>query len=712
MLTVPSPATASVAPIASTGIGYQTAAGATPDAFGASIGTAEQGLGKQLEATGDMLATHALKMQDDLNVAHSEDLFLKGSTELGQLQEKYKSLEGANRVNALPQFMDDAAAIREKYRNQAPNDDVNKKFDQLFTRQLGYSVREAGSLAGQATRQYMRDTSSAVQANSLSEIAKNSDDDKQFLANTSTGLESMRAQPDYTGASPEVQKNKDETFVSSAWATRLQSLAVDNPIRARDLLNKNKDSLDGITQLKLEPLINQAIINKDVPVRSDAIIQQVGSGSMEDRLKKLEGYSEKPYADFKQTSSGYGTKAQPGDENIPPEQRQAVYTQRLRNELSSAYQIVDNFAPGLAKGARDALADLTYNTGSAWTSSGLGQAIHAGDMEKAKSILPQYNQAGGEVNPALVKRRAEELTWWNNDTGPALSDPAAMLSKSLDLAKEAGAKVFPNDSVNQAKYIDTLQSRLSSDLGLMQRSARDMQLQTQNNIYKEIYADPNNPITSLDKLSPQAQALYTAAPYGLQKNIDAAIKRAATQDVPLTAERQARFDTLRGESINEPDKFMSRNIAEQDLPRPQQSILLKAQADRKALVDKGTKLNASMQAVQPLLNDAGITQSKTDKSKQDEYNKFSGVFDQQLQNFTQKNQRPPNDKETREIGQGLLKDIVTSKGWFGDNTSKAYQVVADKTPITLNVDDPNSHFATLPRGATFIGPDGKPRVKQ
>ena len=60
-----------------------------------------------------------------------------------------------------------------------------------------------------------------------------------------------------------------------------------------------------------------------------------------DAIKGLEGYQPNASWDYKQYSSGYGTKAQPGDENIPPDQRQAVYEQRFHNEVGNAANAVD-----------------------------------------------------------------------------------------------------------------------------------------------------------------------------------------------------------------------------------------------------------------------------------------------------------------------------------------------------------------------------------
>jgi len=134
-----------------------------------------------------------------------------------------------------------------------------------------------------------------------------------------------------------------------------------------------------------------------------------------DAIKGFEGYSPTAAWDYKQTSSGYGTRAQPGDENIPPEQLKAVHEQRLQEEIAKAAAAVDSFNPNLPPGTRAALISLTYNAGPGWQQSGLGEAVKAGDWDRAKDIFLQYNKAGGEVNPGLVARRQKEAAWFGGD---------------------------------------------------------------------------------------------------------------------------------------------------------------------------------------------------------------------------------------------------------------------------------------------------------
>lgn len=139
-----------------------------------------------------------------------------------------------------------------------------------------------------------------------------------------------------------------------------------------------------------------------------------------DAIKGFEGYSPQANWDYKQYSSGYGTKAQPG-EVID----QAEAEKRFATAIDQAAAHVDSVNPNLPPGVRAALTSLTYNAGPGWAQSGLGAAIKAGNLEAARGIFPQYNKAGGEVNKGLVARRGKELAWWGGPPQPAPATPAA-----------------------------------------------------------------------------------------------------------------------------------------------------------------------------------------------------------------------------------------------------------------------------------------------
>lgn len=139
-----------------------------------------------------------------------------------------------------------------------------------------------------------------------------------------------------------------------------------------------------------------------------------------DAIKGFEGYTPNASWDYKQYSSGYGTKAAPG-EVID----QAEAEKRFGTAIDQAAAHVDSVNPNLPPGVRAALTSLTYNAGPGWAQSGLGEAIKSGNLEKAREIFPQYNKAGGEVNPGLVARRGKELAWWGGQPQPPQASPAA-----------------------------------------------------------------------------------------------------------------------------------------------------------------------------------------------------------------------------------------------------------------------------------------------
>lgn len=166
-----------------------------------------------------------------------------------------------------------------------------------------------------------------------------------------------------------------------------------------------------------------------------------------DAIKGFEGYAAQPAWDYKQSSSGYGTKAQPGDDAIPPDQLRAVHEQRFQDEVSKAAAHVDSINPNLPPGARAALTSLTYNAGPGWSQSGLGELVRSGDLQGAQAKLLEYNKAGGEVNPGLVARRAKEAAWFGGglpqgQPQTASASPVSPPSTPLNLIPQAPPPIF------------------------------------------------------------------------------------------------------------------------------------------------------------------------------------------------------------------------------------------------------------------------------
>lgn len=158
-----------------------------------------------------------------------------------------------------------------------------------------------------------------------------------------------------------------------------------------------------------------------------------------DAIKKFEGFSAESRWDYAQNSNGYGTRARYAGEVID----KAEADRRFEGEINKAADFVDRFAPGLDDGSRAALTSLTYNAGTAWMQSGLGQAVSSGDMDKARTLFLQYHNAGGSAVDGLVQRRLQEVAWFGNGT-------ANPQSASVVAASQPSAAVAPEGEISPA----------------------------------------------------------------------------------------------------------------------------------------------------------------------------------------------------------------------------------------------------------------------
>lgn len=146
-------------------------------------------------------------------------------------------------------------------------------------------------------------------------------------------------------------------------------------------------------------------------------------------IRNFEGYTPQAQWDYAQFSNGYGTKALYAGEKID----RAEAERRFHAEVASARSIVDKAAPHVDEGTKAALTSLTYNAGTSWIDSGLGDAVRRGDLDSAREIFQKYNKAGGEVLPGLQMRRSQEALWIGNP-GAVTGEPAAAVAETASAA--------------------------------------------------------------------------------------------------------------------------------------------------------------------------------------------------------------------------------------------------------------------------------------
>lgn len=124
-------------------------------------------------------------------------------------------------------------------------------------------------------------------------------------------------------------------------------------------------------------------------------------------IQKFEGFSRQAKWDYAQNSNGFGTRAlHPGEQITLAEAKR-----RFAAEIEQARSFVEKHAAGWDEGTKAALTSLTFNAGTKWATSGLGEAVRSHDIDAVRSRFLAYTKAGGDDLPGLVRRRLAEAAW-------------------------------------------------------------------------------------------------------------------------------------------------------------------------------------------------------------------------------------------------------------------------------------------------------------
>lgn len=242
----------------------------TPDEFGAGIGRAEEGVGKEFGQAADQASQLALKYQGQINETLSTNAETDFITQAGQKDAQFKQLEGLAAVDAAPQHIADLTSIQQNIRKNLPRG-AARAFDQLTERQLAYRVNEANLYVAQQIKQAdLNSSKNQIQTSitSAGELGIANDDTKfdhvlqdihfgqgRMMQNqgwdSSTGMvqnadgtHSFDENSDRGRDAKNVYDQMTNANVSKAWEDRLKSIGENDNIM--NAYNKYKDNYDRI----------------------------------------------------------------------------------------------------------------------------------------------------------------------------------------------------------------------------------------------------------------------------------------------------------------------------------------------------------------------------------------------------------------------------------------------------------------------------------
>ena len=161
------------------------------------------------------------------------------------------------------------------------------------------------------------------------------------------------------------------------------------------------------------------------PVTAHAAATMKPTNSCIDLIKKLEGFAEKPYWDYKQYSVGYGTRC-PDDKleeytknGITKAEAQKLLEEHLENYVDSVNKFAKKYDLNFTQAQFDALVSFTYNVGPSWTNGASTQmftkaVLNGTTGNEFLAIFGLWTNADGKTSEGLVQRRLKEANMYLN----------------------------------------------------------------------------------------------------------------------------------------------------------------------------------------------------------------------------------------------------------------------------------------------------------
>lgn len=651
---------------------------ATPEAFGASVGQAEQGLGRQIEHASDVMEKQANYLQDRANQAAATDMFVNWDKEASAVTSWYKSQSGKNAVDKLPEYYRKLDEVREKFVGQSPNLEVRRMFDNDSKRRMGYMISDGGAYAGDQNKQYNLTQARARQDLSIQQ-AGNAKDDAEFSNALTDAKIGAANEAEELGLSPDQKKLHLDNAVSKAWGTRLQTIAMTDPFRAKELYEKNKET---ITSPEVRLATERNIQNQynSVGTRLDAhaiengapfkAFPSIGGSTNREAIGKIEsGGNYDAQGPVVQSGRFAGQRAvgkyQVMEGNVGPWTKEV-----LGKEITA-----DEFRKD--KEAQDAVFDAKFgqlvekygnvqDAASAWHSGRpLAQAVAEGAADQNLSTADYVKR----FNAALGGSGAEPLT---PQSGPE------WLAKATERAK-AIAQARAPDNPN---YEDLLTNRVKTAYNNVRTMTQQTYRENYNTVKGALLENDQSgkpTITSVDQIldNPQLNAAYMALDKVHQNAVQAQLVKNARADVPMDDNRLKRYNELKGQASLDPAKFRDTDIMAEDLPRSSKKELLGLQTAAEKRAQDTTGLTRALSTVIPMLNDAGIRRSASDQSVAARYNQFVGAFQTERDSWIKDHGgKVPTDKENQTIAAGVLR-VANPDRWFFQGERMGFEIPDD-----------------------------------
>lgn len=616
-------------------------------AFGGAVADAASHLGQTSDRVGDELYARALAMEQLHQEANANEAAAAYTTKLGEMHADITSKVGKDAVEAYPQFIQDVNTQRSNFRQGLDSPYAQSLYDRDSRFMQARAIWSVAGHVGAQNKAYALDSLKAQRETDDNYALQNPFDDTQFKAGVEKRKANINQNALIAGWSPERTQAEQQSEISKLWSNRIFGVAKSKPFEAQKMLD---DALKSGDITGLDAARAQDFVKK----------QQYEVGARIEGSKVNAGVDN--WAGQNIVSS---TQARTGIKAVEGGNYSITGPDVNGDHALGAYQVMGkNLAPWLKEAgmkpmteqeflaspeAQDQLFDFKFgqymkNTGSFNEAAKLWftGTTHPrpGAMDKLGTTVDQYL---AKANAGLARGASEA----------DLTIQARTVAQRLD----------PNDPLLGDYIVERTQAIHNEDIRV-QKEHEFNNIQTVDSAL--VQGDKNGKIpTTIEELkasSSEVGIAFDAMKPSDQLKVMNVLSKNAKGDVAWNNDRLRNYQQLIGESVHDPEAFLSEDIINKDLPIANKRELIRLQGQVFKHAEADPNLTHALQVMAPTLDASGITRA----ADKDGYDQFTGAMRDAVQDFIAQNKRPPKDEETELMGKRLLQK--QGAGWFTSGT--------------------------------------------
>lgn len=271
MPTIPGQIARTVEPAGAPGAFQGVRAG--PESFGAQSASALGELGATLGRGADLATQRALEQQHQTNIANVNDVYAtKFGPEFRDLYQKYYGLQGRDALDRMPEYMKQMQDVRDRHRDELPNDQQRKFFDEISRRRVESEFDGMARYADTQNKVWQSDTHKAFLKSLVDQAADKDNDEHAFGSVLGTGQAEIDRFYGSIGASAEVKRQAFADFSGVAMTQRIQRQLSRDPLAAEQLYRENASMIPGSQRGVLEHQIRAAVLPVYAKMGAQAVI--------------------------------------------------------------------------------------------------------------------------------------------------------------------------------------------------------------------------------------------------------------------------------------------------------------------------------------------------------------------------------------------------------------------------------------------------------